>query len=88
MKFYPETPEKGRKCLNSSGASQPVLNSKYLIKELDYEIINFDAGDIRNKSVIDTMTKYKEQQKYCLHATDECNNKKIFRDGPMVLVLI
>ena len=37
MKFYPETPEKGRKCLNSSGASQPVLNSKYLIKELDYE---------------------------------------------------
>ena len=37
MKFYPETAEKGRKCLNSSGSSQPVLNSKYLIKELDYE---------------------------------------------------
>ena len=37
MKFYPDTAEKGRKCLNSSGSSEPVLNLKYHTKELDYK---------------------------------------------------
>ena len=37
-----------------------------ILKELDYEIINFDAGDIRNKSVIDTMTKYNMSDKSIL----------------------
>ena len=35
VKFYPDTPEKGRKCLNSSGSSGLVLNLKH--QELDYE---------------------------------------------------
>jgi len=29
-----------------------------LLKELDYDIIKFDAGDIRNKSVIENITKH------------------------------
>jgi len=28
-----------------------------ILKELDYDIVNYDAGDIRNKSVIDTITR-------------------------------
>ena len=28
-----------------------------ILKELNYDIIQYDAGDIRNKSVIDTITK-------------------------------
>jgi len=28
-----------------------------LLKELNYDIINYDAGDIRNKSIIDTITQ-------------------------------
>tara|TARA_R110002074_G_scaffold224924_3_gene396391 strand:- start:1087 stop:2508 length:1422 start_codon:yes stop_codon:yes gene_type:complete len=28
-----------------------------ILKELDYDIINYDAGDIRNKSVIETITR-------------------------------
>jgi DNA polymerase III delta prime subunit len=29
-----------------------------LLKELDYDVIKYDAGDIRNKSIIDTITKH------------------------------
>ena len=28
-----------------------------ILKELDYDIVNYDAGDIRNKSVIETITR-------------------------------
>ena len=37
-----------------SGKTQFVVN---LLNELNYDIIKYDAGDIRNKSVIDTITK-------------------------------
>ena len=29
-----------------------------ILKELNYDIIKYDAGDIRNKSIIDTITKH------------------------------
>merc|ERR1711966_209138 len=29
-----------------------------LLKELNYDIISYDAGDIRNKSIIDNITKH------------------------------
>jgi len=29
-----------------------------ILKELDYDIIKYDAGDIRNKTIIDTITKH------------------------------
>jgi len=29
-----------------------------ILKDLDYDIIKYDAGDIRNKSIIDTITKH------------------------------
>ena len=31
---------------------------KEILKELDYDMIVYDAGDIRNKSIIDTITKH------------------------------
>ena len=37
-----------------SGKTQFVIN---LLKELNYDIIKYDAGDIRNKAIIDTITK-------------------------------
>ena len=37
-----------------SGKTQFVIN---LLTELNYDIIKYDAGDIRNKSIIDTITK-------------------------------
>jgi len=37
-----------------SGKTHFVIN---LLKELNYDIIKYDAGDIRNKSIIDTITK-------------------------------
>ena len=36
------------------GKTQFINN---ILKELDYDIVNYDAGDIRNKSVIDTITR-------------------------------
>ena len=37
-----------------SGKTEFVMN---LLKELNYDIIKYDAGDIRNKTIIDTITK-------------------------------
>jgi DNA polymerase III delta prime subunit len=34
-----------------------------LLKELDYDVIRYDAGDIRNKSIIDTITKHNMSDK-------------------------
>ena len=31
---------------------------KKILKEMNYDIIHYDAGDIRNKSVISDLTKY------------------------------
>jgi SpoVK/Ycf46/Vps4 family AAA+-type ATPase len=43
-----------------SGKSSFVIN---ILKELDYDIIKYDAGDIRNKSIIDTITKHNMSDK-------------------------
>ena len=37
-----------------------------LLKELNYDIIKYDAGDIRNKSIIDTITKHNMSDKNVL----------------------
>ena len=56
--------EKNKKNLNikrgiyiygAPGSGKTYFVNK-LLKELDYDIINYDAGDIRNKSIIDTIT--------------------------------
>ena len=43
-----------------TGKSEFVIN---ILKELDYDIIKYDAGDIRNKSIIDTITKHNMSDK-------------------------
>ena len=43
-----------------SGKTTFVTN---VLKELDYDIIKYDAGDIRNKSIIDTITKHNMSDK-------------------------
>jgi len=43
-----------------SGKTSFVMN---LLKELNYDVIKYDAGDIRNKSVIDTITKHNMSDK-------------------------
>ncbi len=39
---------------------------KSILNKLNYDIINFDAGDIRNKSVIETITKHNMSDKNIL----------------------
>ena len=43
-----------------SGKTTFITN---LLKELDYDIIKYDAGDIRNKSIIETITKHNMSDK-------------------------
>ncbi len=43
-----------------SGKSVFITN---ILKELDYDVIKYDAGDIRNKSIIDTITKHNMSDK-------------------------
>lgn len=39
---------------------------KSILKELDYDMISYDAGDIRNKSIIETITKHNMSDKNVL----------------------
>jgi DNA polymerase III delta prime subunit len=46
-----------------SGKTTFVTN---ILKELNYDVIRYDAGDIRNKSIIDTITKHNMADKNVL----------------------
>lgn len=46
-----------------SGKTNFVMN---LLKEMDYDVIKYDAGDIRNKSIIETITKHNISDKNIL----------------------
>ena len=43
-----------------TGKTTFVMN---LLKEMNYDVIRYDAGDIRNKSIIDTITKHNMSDK-------------------------
>lgn len=50
-----------------------------ILKELNYDIIKYDAGDIRNKSIIDTITK---------HNMSDTNIMSLFNKKPQKIVII
>ncbi len=43
-----------------TGKTSFVMN---LLKEMDYDIVKYDAGDVRNKSIIETITKHNMSDK-------------------------
>lgn len=47
-----------------------------LLNEINYDVIKYDAGDIRNKSIIDTITKHNMADKNVLSLLQK-NSKKI-----------
>ena len=49
---------------------------KNLLKELNYDVIKYDAGDIRNKSIVDTITKHNMSDRNVLSMLQK-NVKKI-----------
>lgn len=59
-----------------TGKSSFITN---ILKELNYDIIKYDAGDIRNKSIIDTITK---------HNMSDTNIMSLFNKKPKKLVII
>ena len=51
------TYSKGIYLFGESGTGKSTF-VRSLLKQMDYDIIYYDAGDIRNKSIIDTITKH------------------------------
>jgi len=56
------TTKKGIYIYGNPGIGKSAFISN-ILKELDYDIIKYDAGDIRNKTVIDTITKHNMSDK-------------------------
>ena len=54
--------KKGLYIYGNPGSGKTTFVSN-ILKELDYDIIKYDAGDIRNKSIIDTITKHNMSDK-------------------------
>lgn len=50
-----------------------------ILKDLNYDIIKYDAGDVRNKSIIDTITK---------HNMSDTNIMSLFNKKPQKIVII
>jgi DNA polymerase III delta prime subunit len=50
-----------------------------ILKDLNYDIIKYDAGDVRNKSIIDTITK---------HNMSDTNIMSLFNKKPKKIVII
>ena len=49
----------------SPGSGKTEFINK-ILKDLNYDIIKFDAGDVRNKSIIETITKHNMSDKNIL----------------------
>ena len=54
--------KKGIYIYGDPGSGKTTFVTK-ILKELNYDIIKYDAGDIRNKSIIDTITKHNMSDK-------------------------
>ena len=42
-----------------------------ILKKLNYDIIKYDAGDVRNKTIIDKITKHNMSDKNVLSAIEK-----------------
>ena len=51
------TTKKGMYIYGEPGTGKSIFVQN-ILKEMDYDIIKYDAGDIRNKSIIDTITQH------------------------------
>jgi DNA polymerase III delta prime subunit len=56
------TTKKGLYIYGDPGSGKTTFITN-ILKELDYDIIKYDAGDIRNKSIMDTITKHNMSDK-------------------------
>jgi Cdc6-like AAA superfamily ATPase len=54
--------KKGIYIYGSPGSGKTEFITK-ILKEMDYDIIKYDAGDFRNKSIIDTISKHNMSDK-------------------------
>ena len=52
-----------------------------LLKELDYDIIRYDAGDVRNKALIDTITSNNVSNRNVLQMMTKKSEKNRHRHG-------
>ena len=58
--------KRGLYIYGSPGSGKTQFVEK-ILKDLDYDIIKFDAGDVRNKSIIETITKHNMSDKNVIY---------------------
>ena len=58
--------KKGFYIYGSPGSGKTTFVTR-LLKEMDYDVIKYDAGDVRNKSLIDTITSNNISNRNVLH---------------------
>ena len=71
-----------------SGKTEFVIS---VLKELDYDVVKYDTGDIRNKSIIDNITKNNMSDKSILslfHKKYRCLIKKYINKSEYLQVMI
>ena len=57
--------KRGMYIYGAPGTGKTVFVEK-ILKKLDYDIIKFDAGDVRNKTIVDQITKHNMSDKNVL----------------------
>ena len=65
-------------------AIQELVKSAFietLLKEINYDIIKYDAGDIRNKVIIDTITKHNMSDRNVLSMLQKNVKKTSYHHG-------
>ena len=64
----------------------PIIDE--IIKKLDYDIITYDAGDVRNKSAIENITKHNIAANNIISLFKKEKKKIIKREGIKVALVI
>ncbi len=67
--------KRGMYIYGSPGTGKTIFVEK-ILKTLDYDVIKYDAGDVRNKTIVDQITKHNMSDKNVLSLMQEKKQKK------------
>ena len=66
--------KRGMYIYGAPGTGKTVFVQK-ILKKLNYDIIKYDAGDVRNKTIVDQITKHNMSDKNVLSLMQKKNKK-------------
>ena len=72
--------KRGMYIYGAPGTGKTIFVRNILLK-LNYDIIKFDAGDVRNKTIVDKITKHNMSDKNVLSLLQKKNEKNSYHYG-------